>query len=81
MTAGINPRARSLRTAERPTFVRVSALSLTCFAIFFVLDLEQRRHRFVVMYPLDAFPEKLGDAKHRGLKSFHGAHGRAVGRY
>src|SRR5438445_6968380 len=81
ISAGINPRARSLRTAERPTFVRGSAFSLTCFAISFVLDVEQRRHRLVVMYPLNTFPEKLGDAKHRGLKSFHAAHGRAVGRY
>ena len=81
MTAGISPRALSLRTAERPTSGRGSALSLTCFAIFFVLDVEQRRHRFVVVNPFDAFPEKLGDAEHRDVKSFHGAHRRAVGRY
>src|SRR5206468_5516895 len=81
MTAGMNPRVFNLRTAERPTFVRGSAFSLTCFAIFFVLDVEQRRHRLVVMYPFDAFPEKLRDAKYRRFKTFHGAHGRAVGRY
>src|SRR5438046_2032520 len=77
----INPSALSLRTAERPMFVRGSAFSLTCFAIFFVLDVEQRRHRLVVMYPFDAFPEKLGDAQHRNLKAIHRADRRAVGGY
>src|SRR6516164_9720162 len=81
MTAGISPRTLSLRTAERPTFVRGSALSLTCFAIFFVLDVEQRRHRLVVMYSFDAFPEKLGNAEHRNLKSIHRTDRRAVGGY
>src|SRR5207248_9310058 len=78
MTAGISPRALSLRTPTRPTSARGSALSLTCFAIFFVLDVEQRRYRFVVVYPFDAFPEKLGDAEHSDLKSVHRAHRRAV---
>src|SRR5438445_13653532 len=81
ITAGISPRALSLRTAERPTSARGSALSLTCFAIFFVLDVEQRRHRFVVVNPFDAFSEKLGDAEHGDLKSVNSAHRRAVGRY
>src|SRR5438874_13625868 len=67
MTAGMNPRALSLRTAERPISARGSALSLTCFAIFFVLDVEQRRHRFVVVNPFDAFSEKLGNAEHGDL--------------
>ena len=44
------------------------------------VDLKQRRNGFVIMNPLDAFAEKLGDAKHSGLKSFHRAHRRAVGR-
>src|SRR2546430_2125722 len=56
MIAGISPHALSLRVAERPTSVRGWALSLTCFAIFFVLDLEQRRHGLVVMYPFDPSP-------------------------
>ena len=43
-----------------------------------VFDFEERRNRFVPMYSLYAFTEKLGDAKHRGCKSFHGPHRRAV---
>src|SRR5436189_6371045 len=81
MIAGITPCAFSLRTAERPTVARGSAFSLTCFAIFFVFDVEQRRHRLVVMYPFDAFPEKLGDAQHRNLKAIHRVDRRAVGGY
>src|SRR5437773_2333376 len=76
-----NPPKVLTRTAVPPTFVRGSAFSLTCFAIFFVLDVEQRRHRLVVMYPFDAFPEKLGDAQHRNLKAIHRVDRRAVGGY
>src|SRR5947207_12768460 len=78
MTAGISPRALSLRTAERPTLVRDSTLSLTCFPIFFVLDVEQRRSRLVVVNSFDALSDKLGHAEHRDLKSVHGAHRGAV---
>ena len=46
-----------------------------------VLDLEERRNGLVIMNPLDAFPEQLRDAKHRGGKTLHGANGHAVGRY
>ena len=62
MTAGIIPRARSLLTPERPTLVRGSAFNLTCFAICSVLYVKQRRDRLVIMDPLDAFAEKLGNA-------------------
>jgi hypothetical protein len=86
MTAGTLPAALSFRTAERPVAVRRSAVSFACLAMFqfsfaVVVDLEQRRNRFVVMDSFHAFAEKLGDAKHGGLKSFHGANGRAVRGY
>ena len=51
------------------------------FLVRAAVDLKKRRNRFVTVDPLDAFPEKLRDAKHRGGKTFHGANGHAVGRY
>ena len=43
-----------------------------------VVDLEQRRNRFVIVDSFHAFAEKLGDAEHGGLESFHRPNGRAV---
>ena len=66
----------------RPPFRREFYL-LSHVRILFavVIDLEQRGNGFVVVNSFHAFAEKLGDAKHGGLKSFHRAHGRAVRRY
>src|SRR6266478_5919001 len=81
MIAGITPCAFSLRTADRPTVARGSAFSLTCFAIFFVFDVEQRRDGLILVNPLYALAEKLRDAEHRSLKPVDSAYRSAVGRY
>src|SRR4029077_2429387 len=81
MIAGITPSALSLRAADLPIPVRRSALSLTCFAISFVLDFEQRGNRFVVMNPFHAFSEQLGDTLHVDRKILDRTHWRAVSRY
>ena len=68
-------RSPDRRSPFRCEFNLCSHVEVLLSAVF---DLEQRRNRLVPMYSLDAFTEKLGDAKHRGGKSFHGPHRRAV---
>src|SRR5439155_1639970 len=77
------PVGSSGTSCSRPPFCREFYLFSHVRILFaaIVINLELRGNRFVVVNSFHAFTEKLGDAKHGGLKSLHRPHRRAVRGY